>query len=127
MLESIVYNYSWPLFPYVWNEIKFQIAYQSDLEFVTRTMERVVEEDLGEDMEDRVTVYRELLAKTPVNELEVRAHPRVFFRVENRVIDAMFLYESRARAGRSDAADPETSAALNAEPENGMFPAGANR
>src|SRR5260370_21953366 len=25
-LDSIVYNYSWPLFPYTSNEIKFQIA-----------------------------------------------------------------------------------------------------
>jgi Small-conductance mechanosensitive channel len=24
VLDSIVYNYSWPLFPYIWNEIKFQ-------------------------------------------------------------------------------------------------------
>jgi small-conductance mechanosensitive channel len=23
VLDSIVYNYSWPLFPYIWNEIKF--------------------------------------------------------------------------------------------------------
>src|SRR5207249_11140270 len=38
VLDSIVYNYSWPLFPYIWNEVKFHIAYQSDLEFVARTM-----------------------------------------------------------------------------------------
>src|SRR5438874_6941722 len=28
VLDELVYNYSWPLFPYIWNEIKFQIAYQ---------------------------------------------------------------------------------------------------
>jgi len=27
VLDTMVWNYSWPLFPYVWNEIKFQIAY----------------------------------------------------------------------------------------------------
>src|SRR5436190_1681179 len=43
VLSSMVYNYSWPLFPYIWNEIKFQIAYQSDLQFVAQTMERIVE------------------------------------------------------------------------------------
>jgi small-conductance mechanosensitive channel len=30
VLTTPVYNYSWPLFPYIWNEIKFQIAYDSD-------------------------------------------------------------------------------------------------
>jgi small-conductance mechanosensitive channel len=130
VLDSMVYNYSWPLFPYVWNEIKFQIAYQSDLQFVTETMERVVEEEIGEDMEDRVTVYRELLAKTPVNELEVRAHPRVFFRVDEvGWIDAIVRYVVPPREAGSVKTRliPKLLAALNAEPDKVMFPAGANR
>lgn len=28
ILNSPVWNYSWPLFPYIWNEIKFQLAYE---------------------------------------------------------------------------------------------------
>jgi small-conductance mechanosensitive channel len=41
VLSSTVYNYSWPLFPYIWNEIKFSVAYESDLEFISETMQRV--------------------------------------------------------------------------------------
>ena len=40
VLDSIVYNYSWPLFPYIWNEIKFQVAYGADLEFISKTMQQ---------------------------------------------------------------------------------------
>jgi small-conductance mechanosensitive channel len=130
VLGEMVYNYSWPLFPYIWNEIKFQIAYQSDLQFVARTMERIVEEEIGEEMEDRVTVYRELLAKTPVNELEVRAHPRVFFRVDEVTwIDAIVRYVVPPREAGSIKTRliPKLLAALNAEPDKVMFPAGANR
>ena len=130
VLDSMVYNYSWPLFPYVWNEIKFQIAYQSDLLFVTQTMERVVEEEIGEDMEERITVYRELLAKTPVNELEVRAHPRVFFRVDEvGWIDAIVRYVVPPREAGTVKTRliPKLLAALNAEPDKVMFPAGAAR
>src|SRR5215471_3845805 len=29
VLDELVYNYSWPLFPYIWNEVKFQIAYNA--------------------------------------------------------------------------------------------------
>jgi small-conductance mechanosensitive channel len=35
VLSTAVYNYSWPLFPYIWNEIKFNIAYESDPDFVS--------------------------------------------------------------------------------------------
>jgi len=110
--------------------IKFQIAYQSDLQFVAQTMERIVEEEIGQEMEDRVTVYRELLAKTPVNELEVRAHPRVFFRVDEVTwIDAIVRYvvPPREAGAVKTRLIPKLLAALNAEPDKCMFPAGANR
>src|SRR3977135_1034735 len=82
VLDEMLWNYSWPLFPYIWNEIKFQIAYQSDLKFVAETMQQIVEKELGEEMMKRVEVFRDLLARTPVDELEVRSRPRVIFRVD---------------------------------------------
>ncbi|MFL6594614.1 MAG: mechanosensitive ion channel family protein, partial [Chthoniobacterales bacterium] len=130
VLDSIVWNYSWPLFPYIWNEIKFQIAYQSDLQFVATTMERIVDEEIGHDMVERVRVYRELLAKTPVDELEVRAHPRVFFRVDEVTwIDAVvrYLVPTREAGAVKTRLIPKLLTALNAAPEKVMFPAGAAR
>src|SRR6476659_3430629 len=81
VLSTMVFNYSWPLFPWIWNEIKFQVAYDSDLEFVAKTMMEVVEDHRGDVMGKRVKVYRDLLAKTPVDELTVKERPEVFFRV----------------------------------------------
>src|SRR5205814_10239565 len=43
ILNSAVYNYSSPLFPYIWNEIKLNVAYDSDLEFVAKTMQETAE------------------------------------------------------------------------------------
>ena len=125
VLDSIVYNYSWPLFPYIWNEIKFQIAYQSDLEFVAKTMQRIVEEELGEEMMERIAVYRDLLARTPVDELEVREHPRVIFRVDEVTwIDAIvrYLVAPREAGSMKSRLIPKLLAALNAAPEKVMFP-----
>src|ERR1043165_1446994 len=73
-LDDLVYIYSWPLFPYIWNEIKFQVAYNADLEFIARTMQKIAEEELGKEMIERVQTFRDLLARTPVDELEVREH-----------------------------------------------------
>ena len=130
VLDELVYNYSWPLFPYIWNEIKFSIAYQSDLEFVAKTMQEIAEAELGEEMMERVEVFRDLLAKTPVDELEVHERPRVIFRVsENTWLDAIVRYVIPPReAGRiKTRLIKKLLAALNAAPEKVMFPVGANR
>jgi small-conductance mechanosensitive channel len=79
VLDELVYNYSWPLFPYIWNEIKFHVAYNADLEFIASTMQRITEEELGEEMLKRIETFRDLLARTPVDELEVREDHALFF------------------------------------------------
>jgi small-conductance mechanosensitive channel len=130
VLDEMVWNYSWPLFPYIWNEIKFQIGYQSDLKFVAETMQQIVEEELGKEMMKRIEVFRQLLARTPVDELEVRSHPRVIFRVDEITwINAIvrYLVSPREAGSVKTRLIPKLLAALNAEPDKVMFPAGANR
>ena len=130
VLDELVYNYSWPLFPYIWNEIKFQIGYNADLEFIASTMQKITEEELGKDMLERVQTFRELLARTPVDELDVHEHPRVIFRVsENTWLEAIVRYLVAPReAGRvKTRLIKKLLAALNAAPEKVMFPAGAAR
>jgi small-conductance mechanosensitive channel len=93
VLSEPVFSYSWPLFPYIWNELSFQIAYESDLAFVARTLKEVADEEVGEDMRERVRTFREVLAKTPVDQLEVREEPAVFFRASsNTWIEATVRY-----------------------------------
>ncbi|HEY6111827.1 MAG TPA: mechanosensitive ion channel family protein [Chthoniobacterales bacterium] len=128
--DEIIWNYSWPVFPYIWNEIKFQIAYQSDLKFVSETMQRIVQEELGEEMMKRVDVYREVLARTPVDELEVHARPRVIFRVDEVTwVDAIvrYLVPPRESGATKSRLIPKLLAALNAAPEKVMFPKGDAR
>ena len=130
VLDELVYNYSWPLFPYIWNEIKFQIGYNADLEFISSTMQKITEEELGKEMLERVQTFRELLARTPVDELDVHEHPRVIFRVsENTWLEAIVRYLVAPReAGRvKTRLIKKLLAALNAAPEKVMFPAGAAR
>jgi small-conductance mechanosensitive channel len=130
VLDEIAYNYSWPLFPYIWNEIKFQVAYNADLEFIASTMQKITEEELGKEMIDRVQTFRDLLARTPVDELEVRERPRVIFRVsDNTWLEAIVRYlVSPREAGRiKSRLIKKLLAALNTAPDRVMFPAGAAR
>src|SRR4029079_16696848 len=124
-LSSAVFNYSWGLFPYIWNDVKFQIAYQSDLEFVARVMSEAAAEEVGEVMKERVGVYRELLSQTPVDELEVREEPAVIFRVnDNTWIDAIvrYLVEPRRAGAVKTRLIKKMLERLNAEPDRVMFP-----
>jgi small-conductance mechanosensitive channel len=93
VLNETVYNYSWPLFPYIWNEIKFSVAYESDLQFVSSVLLEIAEEEVGEDMLERVRTFKSLLARTPVDELLVQERPVVQFRTNpNTWIDVIVRY-----------------------------------
>ena len=130
ILSSTVYNYTWPLFPYVWNEIKFSVAYNSDLTFVAETMQRVASAEVGESMKRQIRVYRELLSQTPVDQLEVREEPSVLFRVNaNTWLDAIVRYLVHPKeAGRvKTRLIKKLLTELNQSPERVMFPKGDAR
>jgi hypothetical protein len=93
-------------------------------------MQRIVQEELGEEMMKRVDVYREVLARTPVDELEVHARPRVIFRVDEVTwVDAIvrYLVPPRESGPTKSRLIPKLLAALNAAPEKVMFPKGDAR
>jgi small-conductance mechanosensitive channel len=125
VLNEIVYNYTWPLFPYIWNEIKFSVGYDADLEFISATMQRIAAEEVGEHMMKQIRVFRELLAQTPVDQLEVREYPAVLFRVNsNTWIDAIVRYLVHPKeAGRvKTRMIKKLLVELNAAPERVRFP-----
>jgi small-conductance mechanosensitive channel len=130
VLNSAVYNYSWSLFPYIWNDIKFQIAYQSDLDFVAKTMREAAEEEVGKEMTERIKVFRNLLAQTPVDQLEVREEPAVVFRIaDNTWVEAIcrYLVEPRHAGPVKTRLVKTMLERLNAEPGKVMFPKGDAR
>ena len=125
ILDSTIYNYTWPLFPYIWNEIKFSVAYESDLQFIAETMQRIAAEEVGEHMMKQVRVFREILAQTPVDQLEVREYPAVLFRTNaNTWIDAIVRYLVHPKeAGRTKTRlIKKLLVELNAAPDRVMFP-----
>src|SRR6185436_7326687 len=93
VLDATVFNYSWPLFPYIWNEVVVQVGYDADLEFVSEAMLAAAEKHIGADMSKRVNTYKQLLAKTPLDETQVKEKPVVLFRVSaNTWVEAALRY-----------------------------------
>jgi len=130
VLNTPVYNYTWPLFPYIWNEIKFHVAYDSDLEFVAATMREVAEKEVGESMIAHVQLYRELLAHTPVDQLQVQERPAVMFRVgDNTWLEAIVRYLVHPKeAGRvKSRLIVSLLKALQSAPDRVFLPKGSTR
>ncbi|HET8819436.1 MAG TPA: mechanosensitive ion channel family protein, partial [Xanthomonadaceae bacterium] len=130
VLSNAVLNYSWSLFPYVWNEITFYVGYDADLAFVERTMRETVEEDTGVAMAERIRSFRNLLSETPVDHVQVQEKPSVLFRVNpNTWIEATVRYlvdpkEAGVTKTRLMALLLER---LNAAPDRTRFPKGDAR
>jgi Mechanosensitive ion channel len=111
VLEEPIYNYSWPQFR----------------TFVAETMQKVVEEELGNAMVKRVELFRDLLARTLVDELQVRRHPAVIFRPgENMWIEAIvrYLVTPREAGSVKNRLVKLLLDRLNAQPDRTRFPRG---
>ena len=105
VLQSQVYNYSWKKFPYIWNEIPFHVAYESDMEYVEKTMKEVAIDVLGPGMAENIKKFKELAEQTPVDELQIKEYPFVTFRINaNTWVEVSVTYlvnPKRAAATRT--------------------------
>jgi small-conductance mechanosensitive channel len=125
VLTTPVFNYSWNLFPYIWNEIRLYVAYDSDLDFVLGVMHAVAMVQVDETMAERVRAYRCVLDKTPVDQLDVKEEPTVFVRVNDvGWLDAIVRYlVDPKEAGRIKTTIlRQMLLKLNAEPDRTLFP-----
>ncbi|MGZ3922897.1 MAG: mechanosensitive ion channel family protein [Flavisolibacter sp.] len=130
VLQSEVYNYSWRKFPFIWNEIPFHIAYESDLEWVEQTIKKVATKELGDDMADAIERFKQLVKQTPVDELEIKEYPFVVFRINaNTWVEVSVTYlvhPKKASAVRSRLIKSILKELLK-EPTRVMFPNGNSR
>ena len=128
VLSSHVHNHSWEAFPYVWNELAIQVAYETDLEFARETMVDVTDDYLGDEMAARIATYRERLAETAVD-LEVRDRPTVNVQQRESWVELRVRYLTHPRRGtrvRNELYE-RILAEMNEHPDRVKFPVGRNR
>lgn len=128
VLSSSVTNFTPEHFPWVWNEVAIQVAYETDMAFAVETMEAIATDYLGEQMATNVEAYRELLSETAVS-LEVRERPSVNVRVEQSWVELRLRYLTHPRRGQvvKNELSDRILAAFNANPDRVKFPVGRNR
>lgn len=125
VLQSAVFNYSWKKFPYIWNEIPFHIAYESDLSYVEKVIREVTKTELGKEVEERIHTLKDLIKKTPVDELDIDEYPYVVFRINaNTWVEASvtYLVEPKQASRIRSRIVKHVIAELLREPDRVMFP-----
>ncbi|WP_209590405.1 mechanosensitive ion channel family protein [Halarchaeum rubridurum] len=128
VLATGVTNFSRESFPYVWNEVSVQVAYETDLDFATEQMRAVAGELLGDEMARGVADYREQLAETPV-ELEVNERPSVNVEPEGTFVTLRLRYLVPPKRGQRTKNElyRRILERFNEHPERVAFPVGRNR
>ena len=128
VLSSHVKNYTRDEFPFVWNEIEIQVAYETDLEFARERMATVADDFLGEEMARRIERYRSQLAETPV-ELDVQERPTVNVVQDESWVTLRLRYLVHPRRGQRTKNElyERVLAAFNEHPEQVKFPVGRSR
>ncbi|WP_335999269.1 mechanosensitive ion channel family protein [Halorientalis halophila] len=128
VLSSHVKNFTREEFPYVWNELTIQVAYETDLEFARETMAGVADDLLGDQMAARINTYRERLDETPV-ELEVQDRPSVNLVQQESWVELRLRYLVDPRKGQrtKNRLYERILAEFNEHPDRIAFPVSRNR
>lgn len=125
VLQSAVFNYSWSRFPYLWNEIPFHIAYESDMKYVEDTIKRVTKEELDQDMDEKIENLKDYMKNTPIGDVDIKEYPFVSFRTNaNTWVEAMVTYLVKPKKATDTRTRiiKRTVSELLKEPDRVMFP-----
>jgi small conductance mechanosensitive channel len=98
VLRSNLINYSRD-FPYVWDEVRFNIANESDLGYAVDVLEATARRLLGDEMQDAVQRYDRLLRAERLD-FVVEEVPRVYLSSEDSWTDCTIRYLVPVRARR---------------------------
>ena len=123
-IEYIV-NYSWPLFPFIWNEVKFYVSYSSDFNFISLSVTKIAEKEVGEAMMRRVKRLKHILANSLVQELDIKEKPSVIFTAHNNTwieVAVRFLVEPKNSGAIKSLLFTHIMEELKKYPEKVIFP-----
>lgn len=130
VLQSAVFNYSWENFRFIWNEIPFHVAYESDLDFVTKIIRSVTTEELGAEMADRINDLKKMVRDSPIDEMQIKEYPFVSFRINQNTwveVTVTYLVAPRRAATTRTKIIGKILAQFKLAPEKVMFPKSNSR
>lgn len=125
VLQSAVFNYSWSQFPYIWNEIPFHVAYESDLKFIEDCIKTVVKNELDQSLEEKIEKLRSFIETTPISKVNIKEYPSVSFRINANTwveVTVTYLVDPRRAADARSRIIKKVLDQLLKAPEKALFP-----
>ena len=86
-------------FPYVWDEVTFNVANESDLAYAAKVIQETVKQVLGDQMADAAHRYQQLLAAERLT-FDVEELPRVYVSLAESWTDCTVRYVVPVRTRR---------------------------
>jgi small-conductance mechanosensitive channel len=128
VLSAHVVNYSDAQFPYVWNEVAIQLAYETDLDFAADLAREAVDDYVGDEMARAVRQFRALLTETDVDR-EVAERPTVNVRQAESWVELRVRYVTEPTGGQrvKNELYRRILDAFGDHPDRVAFPVGRNR
>jgi small-conductance mechanosensitive channel len=125
VLQVPVFNYSWDTFPYLWNEIPFHFAYESDLKAIEEVIKRVTKAELEHNADEKIENLKKYMENTPVSEVDIKEYPFVAFKIHvNTWVEATvtYLVSPKKAADTRSRIVKKVLAELNTIPGKALFP-----
>lgn len=130
LLESAVFNYSWQDYPFIWNEVAFQIAYNSDIDLVKSILKETTRKQLDPEITDNVQELKDLISDTPVENLPLKEYPIINLRINDNtwveVLVTYIVHPKKAASTRTQIIE-QSLRELNKHQDRVLFPKGENR
>jgi small-conductance mechanosensitive channel len=93
ILSSSIFNYSWALFPYIYDEIIFFVAFDSDLKKLAVVIQEITSAEIGPNIGNEIRDYKILLREAHVDDANINEGPEITFKPgDNMWLQAILTY-----------------------------------
>lgn len=130
VLQSEVYNYSWKKFPFIWNEISFHIAYDSDFNYVEKVIRDIAAKETDPEVQEDIAYFKSLVMQTPIDHLDIKELPFVSFRINANTwveVTLTYIVHPKKAAGLKTRLVKAIVTELQKDPGKTRFPKGDAR
>lgn len=80
ILSASVFNYSWALFPFIYDEVIFYLPTNSNIGTISKILLEVAEEQLGQDYKEQLSFFKKLLHENKIPMEDISEDPQVYFK-----------------------------------------------
>ena len=128
LLNASVFNYSWALFPYIFDEITFYVAFDSDFANISSVVSKIVSNEIGKE-QGNVNAYKELLKRARITTDNFPNTPDIGFKpYDNMWIQVGITYAVLPiKAGEIKSSITHKILEQLNQKGNSIFPLGNNR